>query len=110
MVDQWSSWKKFPEQQRGEHLDAPLGPGIYELRRATSGEALGFGHSPNVAATLARQMAPSFWERWRGKMSLDVRDIQYRTMAAVSPRSARDYAANIERRREAYWGRLALRS
>src|SRR5438105_4035866 len=64
MVDQWSSWKKFPEPQRGEHLDAPLGPGIYELRRATSGENLGFGHSPNVAATLTRQMAPSFWARW----------------------------------------------
>jgi hypothetical protein len=31
-------------------------------------------------------------------------------MAANSPRSARDHAANIERRREAYWGRLALRS
>jgi hypothetical protein len=109
MVDQWTSWKKFPEPQRGEHLDAPLGPGIFEVRRATSGEVLAFGHSPNVAVTLARQMAPSFWERWRGKMSLDLRDIEYRTMAATTPRSARDHAAKIDRQREAYWGRLALR-
>jgi hypothetical protein len=109
MVDQWTSWKKFPEPKRGEHLDAPLGPGIYELRRSTSGEMLGFGHSPNVAATLTRQMAPSFWERVRGKMTLDLRDIEYRTMAAASKQSARDHAANIERRRADYWGRLAVR-
>jgi hypothetical protein len=109
MVDQWTSWKKFPEAKRGEHLDAPLGPGIYELRRATSGEMLGFGHTPNVAVTLSRHMTPSLWERMRGKMTLDLRDIEYRTMAATSRQSARDHAANIERRREAYFGRLAMR-
>lgn len=110
MVDQWSSWKKFPEPQRGEHVDAPLGPGLYEVRRGTSGEVLAFGHSPNVAVTLARQTTPSFWERWRGKMSIDVRDMEYRTMAATSPALARAHAANIERRRENYWDRVALRS
>jgi hypothetical protein len=54
-------------------------------------------------------MAPSFWERVRGKMTPDVRDIEYRTMAAASKQSARDHAANIERRRADYFGRIAVR-
>jgi len=109
MVDQWTGWKKFPQPQRGEHLDAPFGPGVYELRRASSGELVGFGHSSHVAATLARQMRPTLWKRWTGAIR-DAGDIEYRTMAASSPRTARDHATKIERRRAAYWGRLALRA
>ncbi len=94
---------------RGEHLNAPVGPGVYELRSATTGDLIAFGHSPNVASTLSRQLAPTFWDRWFRKSRLDVRDVEYRTMGATSPRTARDHAQSIERRREAYWGRLALR-
>lgn len=108
MVDQWTSWKKFPEPKLGEHLDAPLGPGVYELRNAMSGEMLAFGHSPNVASTLTKQLTPSFWQRMRGTAP-DLRNIEYRTMAASSPQSARDHVASIERRREVYWERIAVR-
>ncbi len=107
MVDQWTRWKKFPEPRRGEHLEAPLGPGVYELRRMTSGELLDFGYSPNVAATLARHIVPTFWERLRRRGLPEVRDIEYRTMAAVSAQRARDHAASIARRREIYWSRLS---
>ena len=109
MVDQWSAWKKFPMSQRGEHLDAPVGPGVYELRSATSGNLIAFGHSPNVAAALSRELQPSVWDRWLRRQRIDVRDVEYRTMGAASARVARDHAANIDRRREVLWGRIAVR-
>jgi len=107
MVDQWTAWKKFPEPRRGEHLDAPVGPGVYELRRASTGEMLGFGHSANVAATLTRRMQPSWWRRLVGAAP-DVRDVEYRTMAASSASAARDHVAGIERRRQVFWSRIAM--
>jgi len=107
MVDRWSEWKIFPAQGRGEHLDAPVGPGLYELRNRMTGEFLGFGQAANVAAALSRYFTPTWWDRLTGRRAPDVRHIEYRTMSARDKRHAKAQAASIAWRREAFWGHAA---
>ena len=53
MVQTWSNWKRFPDAQSGEHVEAPIGPGVYEVRHTMTGRVVAFGHSANVANALA---------------------------------------------------------
>ena len=53
MVQTWSTWKRFPDAQSGEHVEAPIGPGVYEVRHTMTGRVVAFGHSGNVANALA---------------------------------------------------------
>src|SRR5262245_20747850 len=53
MVQTWSNWKQFPDAQSGEHVEPPIGPGVYEDRHTMTGSVVAFGHSANVANSLA---------------------------------------------------------
>ena len=33
MSDRWSDWKSFPDAYHGEYIQAPIGPGVYEVCR-----------------------------------------------------------------------------
>ena len=37
MISTWSEWKRYPRPGRGENLEAPISPGIYEVRIAANG-------------------------------------------------------------------------
>ena len=32
MISKWSEWKRYPRPGRGENIEAPITPGIYEVR------------------------------------------------------------------------------
>ncbi len=32
MMQTWSGWKRFPDVKSGDHIEAPIGPGVYEVR------------------------------------------------------------------------------
>ena len=49
MVQTWSGWKRFPDAQIGDHVEAPIGPGVYEVRHTMTGRVIAFGHAGNVA-------------------------------------------------------------
>lgn len=53
MNDVWSTWKRFPDPQKGESLQAPIGPGIYEVRHIASGEVIAFDYATHVARALS---------------------------------------------------------
>ena len=53
MVTPWGTWKPFPDPRSGQHLDAPIGPGVFEVRHTGTGEQIAFGHSKSVAQSLA---------------------------------------------------------
>jgi cytochrome c2 len=108
MVDRWSEWRSFPACHRGELLNAPVGPGLYELRHRHTGELLGFGHAANVAAALTHHFSPNLWSRLLHKPAPEHHNhVEYRTMSASSLRHARDQAAAIAWRRNAFWSRAA---
>ena len=53
MIKSWSSWKRFPNGASGESIEAPIGPGVYEVRRTDNGALVAFGHSANVANAIS---------------------------------------------------------
>jgi hypothetical protein len=110
MEKHWSGWKKFPEPRRGEHLDAPVGPGLYELRCAVTGKLIAFGHSSHVATTLSQRVpSQNRWHRLFHRQAQDgVRLLEYRTLAASTTSMARDYAEIIERRRATFRSELGV--
>ena len=37
MISTWSEWKRYPRPGRGENIEAPITPGIFEVRYAGTG-------------------------------------------------------------------------
>ena len=52
MVQTWSSWKRFPDAQIGDHIEAPIGAGVYEVRHTLTGRLIAFGHAGDVSNAL----------------------------------------------------------
>jgi hypothetical protein len=50
MISTWSEWKRYPRAGRGENIEAPITPGIYEVRFAGTGALHSFGAVDNVGA------------------------------------------------------------
>ena len=53
MISTWSEWKRYPRPGRGDNLEAPISPGIYEVRIAGTGALYSFGAVDNLAQALA---------------------------------------------------------
>ena len=53
MIQHWSTWKRFPDDDNGETVEAPTGPGIYQVRQSTSRRVVAFGSANNVTRALA---------------------------------------------------------
>src|SRR5271170_4449045 len=64
MISTWSDWKRYPRAGRGENIEAPITPGIYEVRFAATGALHSFGAVDNVAQALA--LLPIGSKSWFG--------------------------------------------
>ncbi len=110
MVQTWSGWKRFPDVQSGGHVEAPIGPGVYEVRHTNTGRVVAFGHAGNVAnaiselkldggvSTLARLFR-------RAPLVSRVNDLEYRTCAAASRADAKTAANRMQGLRQTAWKR-----
>ncbi len=101
MMHTWSGWKRFPETHTGDAVQAPIGPGVYEVRHTLSGRVVAFGSAGNVARALSKLkvnggIASSFVRLFR-KQPLARRslDLEYRTCAAGSRAEARIAAQRL---------------
>jgi hypothetical protein len=104
MITTWGEWKRYPKAARGDKLEAPIGPGIYEVRVAATGALFAFGAVDNVAEALARVGIPS-----RSLASFFIRrdaivlpDLEYRICATDTKEAAKIAAERMIGRREAY--------
>jgi hypothetical protein len=52
MIGRWAEWRRFPRAERGEHIEAPIGPGIYEVRETATVALFAFGSADSVARAL----------------------------------------------------------
>jgi hypothetical protein len=110
MIGNWTSWKKFPNAERGEHVEAPIGPGIYEVRNVSTGGLAAFDASANVARALSALHKPpsSPWTKlFGGRGGWEGHDLEYRTAAAASLGEAKTMAQRLLGRREVYYRRSA---
>jgi hypothetical protein len=101
MISTWSEWKRYPRQGRGENLEAPISPGIYEVRFAATGALHSFGAVENLAQALAS--LPVGTKSWFGRRdAAEVPDLEYRTCAASTKADAKAAAERMIGRRETY--------
>ena len=101
MISTWSEWKRYPRAGRGDNLEAPITPGIYEVRVAGTGALHSFGAVDNVAQALALlSIAPKSWFGRRYPAILP--ELEYRTCATSSKAAAKAAAERMIGRRETY--------
>jgi len=101
MITTWSEWKRYPRAGRGENIEAPISPGIYEVRFAGTGALHSFGAVDNVAQALSLlTVNPKSWFGRRDASGTP--DLEYRTCATSSKADARAAAERMIGRREAY--------
>lgn len=110
MVQTWSGWKRFPAVESGDNVEAPIGPGVYEVRHAVTGQVIAFGPSGNVAQALSElklKNGASVFTRLFRKAPLlpPVADLEYRTCAASSRAEAKTMAHRLLGLRQTAWRR-----
>jgi hypothetical protein len=104
MIATWGEWKRYPKATLGERLEAPIGPGIYEVIHAESGELFAFGATDNLAEALSsisaerKSIASWFSRREAAKLP----DLEYRTCVTATKSAAKIAAERMLGRREAY--------
>ena len=110
MMQTWSSWKRFPDVKSGDTIEAPIGPGVYEVRHTMTGRLMAFGHAGNVTnaiSDLKLNGGVSPFARFFGRQPLVARvsDLEYRTCAAASRADAKTAAQRLLGLRQNAWRR-----
>jgi len=101
MITTWSEWKRYPRPGRGDNIEAPITPGIYEVRVAATGGLYSFGAVDNVAQALA--MLTVGQKSWFGRRDASqLPDLEYRTCATSTKADAKAAAERMIGRRETY--------
>src|ERR1700730_9673186 len=101
MISTWSELKNYSRAGRGENLEAPTRPGIYEVRFAGTGALHSFDAVDNVAQALA--LLPIRSKSWFGRRETTATpDLEYRTCATSTKADAKAAAERMIGRRETY--------
>jgi hypothetical protein len=101
MISTWSEWKRYPKAGRGENIEAPITPGLFEVRVAATGALHSFEAVENVAVALAQLSVGS--KSWFGRRdAASSPDLEYRTCATSSKADAKAAAERMIGRRETY--------
>lgn len=110
MLLAWNSWRAFPDSSPAAlPLDAPDGPGLYEVRRVSDGTLVAFGHAssvlkalegflPQAANGLRRLFSPNR-KIWTSGA------LEYRTLTVATADEAYSLARRLEDRRVAFYRR-----
>jgi hypothetical protein len=101
MISKWSDWKRYPRAGKGENIEAPISPGIYEVRVAGTGALHAFDAVDNVAQALA--LLPVSSKPWFGRREpATLPELEYRTCATSTKAAATAAAERMIGRRETY--------
>jgi hypothetical protein len=101
MISTWSEWKRYPRAGRSENIEAPISPGIYEVRYAATGALHSFGAVDNVAQALS-QLAVGAKSWFSRRDPAEAPDLEYRTCATSSKADAKAAADRMIGRRDTY--------
>ena len=111
MIGSWSNWKPFPNAHQGGHIEAPIGPGVYEVCHIATQEQVAFGFAANVAQALSNALPANgrSWPFFRraARPRYPSHELEYRTCAAGSLEEARVVATQLAGHRLALWRRFA---
>jgi hypothetical protein len=99
----WTSWKPAADSHSELSIEAPAGPGVFEVRRISTGETVAFDHTANVPRALLSILAAASRRRLFTRRSRDVGDLEYRTCAAATAMDAKAIAARLHSQRRLFW-------
>jgi hypothetical protein len=107
-MQSWTSWNRFPDAQSA--VEAPAGPGVYEVRHTLTGRVVAFGHAKDVALALSELKlnggAGTFARLFKRQPLVSrVADLEYRTCAAPTRSEARTTAQRLLGLRQTAWRR-----
>lgn len=110
MMQTWSNWQRFSDVKGGDQIDAPIGPGVYEVRHTLTGRLIAFGHAGNVANAISELklnvgLSPFARLFHRPPLGSRVADLEYRTCAAASRADAKTAAQRLLGLRQNAWRR-----
>lgn len=109
-VQTWSNWKRFPTQS-SDAIDAPPGPGVYEVRHMMTGRLIAFGHAANVAKAITELNVDGGGRSWMKFFRAGVApmprvsDLEYRFCLAASRAEAKSAARRLMGLRQTAWRR-----
>jgi len=104
MTDRLTGWKSFPDDYHGEYIQAPMGPGLFEVCRASTREPVAFGCTRNVADSLSDVLKSRGLRKWlsfRRQRSYDIGELEYRTWPTATVSDARRVVGLIRDRHQA---------
>ncbi|MCX7307904.1 MAG: hypothetical protein NTZ72_08115 [Afipia sp.] len=109
MIATWSEWKRYPRVARGESLEAPIGPGIFEVRRVSSGALFAFASADNLAEALSNLAfgSKSVLSFFGKREPIALPDLEFRTISTTTREQAKIAAERVLGRREAYMSSVA---
>jgi hypothetical protein len=111
MIGRWTEWKSYPDAYHGEFIQAPIGPGLYEVCHAATREPVAFGYARNVAGALCSVLRPgklkkrSLFRRARKRYASG--ELEYRTWQTATLADAKVAVGQILEQREAMLRRLS---
>ena len=82
MTPSWSGWKHYPKGGRG-NIEAPIGPGLYEVRRANDGALFAFDVVDNLAKALAALQTRPKRLGWFGRRGDDEHRAAWKGMPMI---------------------------
>lgn len=97
----WSEWKPFPNPLQGGLLAAPFGPGVYELRKLSTGEKVLFGVGRRCASRMSSLLPDGGGTRNNTKkrafVLANIADVEYRTRACSTEAEMLDCERELRR-------------
>lgn len=102
-MSQWSEWLPFPDPRSQGFICAPFGPGVYELRRSDTKEAVLRGQGGNCAYRMASLLPRPLGagtrnnEVKRAYVLANIPVIEYRTCACPSKEEAKALEGRLNR-------------
>jgi len=96
---EWTQWKSMPAPDYCRLIDGPSGPGVYQIRNATSGELILFGESKHCQKRMKSFFPKPYGtgtrnnEAKRNYVLNNWQELQYRTLQTT----LKSDAVNIDR-------------
>ena len=102
MISTWSEWKRYPRAGRGENIEAPITPGIYEVRYAGNRRPafVRRGRQCRAGPGASCRSVPNHGSG--GASRPPSPDLEYRTCATSTKADAKAAAERMIGRRETY--------
>lgn len=111
MTDRWTAWISYPDPYHGEYIQAPIGPGVYEICRASNREQLAFGCTQNVAESLSAFLKPGKVRRrflfLRSRTRYANGELEYRIWPTPTLSDAKVALNSIREQRQMVWRRMS---